>query len=95
MLIDVEKNGEMMFLHIHISAYCTAFTLHSWRVLLMYLYVQGEIACLMIFCFYIYYFLVLLWFNDDPCWGRNWSLLNKRIHKSVLDVIGDYLELCD
>jgi hypothetical protein len=90
----VEKHGEMMFLHIRVSAYCTAFTLHSWRVLLMYLYVQGEISCLMIF-FCIYYFLVLLWLDDVPCWGRNWSQLDKHILKSVLDVIGDYLEHCD
>jgi hypothetical protein len=53
--------------------------------------VQGEIACLMMLCLYIYYFLVLLWLDDVPCWGRNWSPLNKHIHKSVLDLIGDYL----
>ena len=65
--------------------YC--FTLHSWYVFIMYLDVQGEICCLMLFNVYIYSIFVLLWPDDRPCWGRNWSQLNKHIHKSVYILI--------
>ena len=65
--------------------YC--FTLHSWHVFIMYLDVQGEICCLMLFNVYIYSIFVLLWPDDRPCWGRNWSQLNKHIHKSVYILI--------
>jgi len=30
-----------------------------------------------------------------PAWGRNYSPLNKCVHKSLLVVIGDFLDLCD
>ena len=30
-----------------------------------------------------------------PAWGRNYSPLNKRVHKSLLVVTGDFLDLCD
>jgi hypothetical protein len=35
-------------------------------------------------------FLELLWPDDRPSWVRNWSPFNKRIHKSVLVVTGDF-----
>jgi len=30
-----------------------------------------------------------------PAWGRNYSPLNKRVHKSLLVVTGNFLDLCD
>ena len=37
------------------------------------------------------HFVVLLWPDDGPSWGRNWSPLNKHIHRSSLVMIGDLL----
>jgi len=36
-----------------------------------------------------------LWPDDGQSWARNWSPLNKRIHKCVLVVTEDSLDLCD
>jgi hypothetical protein len=55
----------------------------------MYLDVQGEICCLKVFVSIFTYFLVSLCPDDGPSWTRNWSQLNKYIHKIVLVEMGD------
>jgi len=47
------------------------------------------------FLFLYTQFLVLMWPDAGPSWRRNWSQLNKYIHKRVLVVIGAFLDLCD
>jgi hypothetical protein len=61
----------------------------------MYLDVRGGICCLMVFVSIFTQFLALLCLDDGPCWGRNWLSLNKQIDKSMLDVTGEFLDLCD
>ena len=48
----------------------------------------------MIFNVYICSIVGLLWPDDGASWGRNWTGLNKYIHKIVLFVTGDSFDLC-
>jgi len=71
----------------------TVFTLHSRCMFLMHSVVIEEICCVMIcsFCLCIH-FLVLLWPDNAPNFGP--KLVRKHVHKSVLVMIGDILDLC-
>jgi hypothetical protein len=62
---------------------CTVFPLHSWHMSLMYLDVNGNMSCWMIFSDHMYslFCIHMAWWWAQTG-GRNSSLLNKRIHKA-------------
>jgi hypothetical protein len=68
-------------------------TVNFWHVFLMYLDVQMQMCCLMFLVLVYTQFIVLLRPDAEPCWGQNWSHLNKHFHKSVL-VVTRFLDIC-
>ena len=60
-----------------------------------YLDVQMDISCLMILFSIFTQFFVILGPDSGQVGVETGRRFNKHIHKSVLVVIGDFLDLCD